>query len=357
MGTVISCSTAYGDGGVGQHFAEAVEAVRASGALDGYFAYTAKPDDPLGEAVPTPGLALASRYTPLRFSPAWQNHLAGELFDRAVARRLAGRPAPDVFAGFVGKAFHSFRAARQRGTRRLELYALNTHIADVRRQHARAAADWPLERSWMNGAQARKTLAEYEAADVIHIHSEHVWRTFVEHGVPEAKLRRFHLRPLPRFEPPAAERPADAPLHAVYVGGLNVWKGTPVLMEAFRRVEDPDARLTLVGGWGTRGMRRYLEAALGRDPRVRVGPGDPLPALHAATLYVHPSYNDGHPYSLQEATACGLPAIVTDQTGGHDEVARAGGVVVPAGDVAALAEALGAARGAGRRAEMNEAVS
>lgn len=340
MRTLIACRAAYGVGGVGQHFAQAVEDLRASDSLESYVAVDIQAGDPLGQTVRVPWVRPLSRLTPVRFSPAWQNYLDGNLFDRAVARQIAERPVPDVFAGFVGMALHSFRAARRGGSQRLELYALNTHVSDVRRQHARAAADWPLERSWMNAVQERKTLAEYAEADVIYIHSDHVWRTFVEHGVPERKLRRYHLRPDPRFHPAVRNQQAAASFHVVYVGGLNIWKGTPVLVEAFRRLRDPQARLTLVGGWGTRGMRGYMEAALRSDPRVRVEPGDPLPHLGSAHVYVHPSYNDGHPYSLQEAIACGLPVIVTNQTGGYDEVAQAGGIVLPAGDVAALTRAL-----------------
>jgi glycosyltransferase involved in cell wall biosynthesis len=345
---LISCSGHYGGGGVGQHFAEAVKDARRRGQLGGYVGLGVKSGDPLGTTISIPWLASASRYTPLRFSPGWQNYLSADTFDRTVARWLERNPrrVPDTFSGFVGMSLHSFHAARRLGVRKLELYALNTHVHDVRRQHARAYADWPLERSWMNGAQVRKTLAEYEEADVIHIHSEHVWRTFVEHGVTERKLRRFELHPRPRFRPPAHPRKQESGVfEVVYVGGLSIWKGTPVLVEAFQRWDEPDARLTLVGGWGTRGMKRYMRGALQRDPRIRVAPGDPLPHLQNAHLYVHPSYNDGYPYSLQEALACGLPVIVTDQTGGYSEILKKGsGVVIGTGNMDALAEALAVAK-------------
>ena len=340
MSRTISCSAPYGIGGVGQHLAHVVEEAREAGALDRYFATDTSPDDEAGRRVRVRALR-GLRYTPFRFSPGWTNYLEGDLFDRAVASRLTSRPRE--FVGFVGKALHSFRRARALGCERLELVALNTHVRHVQRQHAKARADWPLQRSWMNEAQARKTLAEYEMADTLHVHSDLTWQTFVENGVPERKLQRTFLKAAPRFRPPEALCESDGLVRIVYVGSLSIWKGTPVLVEAFRQLRNPDARLVLVGGWGSRGMRRYMEDALRSDPRISVRPGDPLPHLKSADLYVHPSYDDGFGLAAAEAVACGVPIIVTDQTGAKELLDESEtGYIVPAGDVEALAARLSA---------------
>ncbi|MDX1546901.1 MAG: hypothetical protein R3247_07935, partial [Rhodothermales bacterium] len=106
----IACNAPYGRGGLGQHLRQVVEDARAKGLLRTYYAHTAKPGDAAGTVIdPAPYRRLA-RYTPLRFRAGWRNYLIGDLFDRAVARRL-GEPLP-VFVGFGGKALHSFRRAR-----------------------------------------------------------------------------------------------------------------------------------------------------------------------------------------------------------------------------------------------------
>jgi glycosyltransferase involved in cell wall biosynthesis len=117
--------------------------------------------------------------------------------------------------------------------------------------------------------------------------------------------------------------------------------GIGVLLEAFSRLLDPAARLTLVGGSGSRGMRRFLERWRRFDNRVRIAPGDPLPHLRDADVYVHPSYQDGFGLAPMEALACGVPVIVTEDTGMKEHI-RPGenGFIVPTGDWPALLQRL-----------------
>src|SRR5205807_5868574 len=110
------------------------------------------------------------------------------------------------------------------------------------------------------------------------------------------------------------------------------------------RLAHADLRLVLLGGWATRGMRRFIERARARDSRIEVCLSDPLARMRDAHLYVHPSYDDGFGYAPAEALAAGVPAIVSDSTGMKELVVEAGnGVVVPTGDPGALATAIDAA--------------
>jgi glycosyltransferase involved in cell wall biosynthesis len=334
----ISCGTGYGGGGLGQHLAQVVEEARAAGRLSAYYAGAIAPGDAAGRVIPRSPLLGLAGYTPLRFSWARTLHLGAELFDRAVARSLRG--PIDTFVGFGGLSLHSFRRARELGARRLELHAANSHVGNVMRQHARALADYPFDSPWIGRGQVAKTLKEYELADLIWVASEYTRQSFLDAGFPQSKLARFHLQTAARFVPPQT-RPDDGIFRVVYVGGLTVGKGVPLLVRAFSRLKNESAKLTLVGGVSSRGMKRFLKEAMARDPRIVLAPGDPLPHLWQADVYVHPTYEDGWAYAPAEALACGVPVIVTHDTGMKELVHEGeNGYVVPTGDEDAIHEGL-----------------
>lgn len=130
----------------------------------------------------------------------------------------------------------------------------------------------------------------------------------------------------------------------VYVGGLAVAKGVPLLIDAVRRLPHRDLRLVLVGGWKSRGMRGFVERARAADPRIVVVAGDPLAHLQRARLCAHPSYTDGFAYGAAEALACGVPVLASEDTG-MKELIEPGrtGMVLPTGDLEALSEAIDSA--------------
>jgi len=333
---VISCSAAYGSGGLGAALAQVVEEAREDGELLRYYAGHVRPGDDAGRVVRSAAAPLLCRYTPVRFSPGRRASLSAELFDHAVAHVL--EPA-DALVAFAGHALTTFRRARELGYERLELVSPTCHVDHVAARHAAAVRLHPIERPWLDEAQRRRCVREYELADEIHVVSDYVYESFVDQGVPAERLRLLRHEPSPRFA--SAEREPDGAFSVVYVGALTVAKGLPVLLDAFDLLVDPRASLTLVGGWSTRGMRRFIEARIHRDSRIHVAPGDPLPHLRRADAYVHASWQDGFGLAVTEAMACGVPVIVTEDTGAKERV-REGvdGWIVPTGDAAAIAERL-----------------
>ena len=331
----ISCSAGYGSGGLGQHLTQLVEEARGDGTLGGYFSGAPQADDERGIRVETTSSGWVFQYTPVRFSPAWKNFLGGDLLDRAVAARLT---PGETFHGFNGQALHSFRRAQALGYRQLVLESATTHVDHVMRQQRKAHQLFGWEAGWMNETQRRKTLREYALADTIYVASQLSYDTFREAGVPDSKLRRRTLTVDPRFVPPA-QPVGDGKFRIVYVGSVSVMKGIPLLREAFSRLTSPDAELTLVGGWGTRTMKHYLRDWQRLDPRVHIAPGDPLPHLQRADVCVHPSFTDGFGLAPAEALACGVPVIVTEDTGMKDLVQEGvNGYIVPTGDWEAILE-------------------
>ena len=314
-----------------------VEEIRAEHGLDHYFASAPKPNDPSGQGVPLHHLRWLFRATPLRWLHGWRSFLAADLFDRAVAPRLT---ASRIFVGFAGSARHSFRRVRQLGFQQLVLESPTSHVGHVQRQHRLAAEAYPIEESWLNPALVRKTLGEYAEADVIRVTSDYALRSFLDAGVPSHKVQRWMLSSAPRFAPPPYGR-HNRGFHVVYVGRLQVTKGVPVLLEAFTRLSDANAALTLVGGFATSAMERYTQRMVATDRRIRISPGDPLPHLHRADVLVHPSFEDGLGLAPLEALATGVPVIVTADTGMKELISEGqNGFIVPTGDVGALLDGL-----------------
>jgi glycosyltransferase involved in cell wall biosynthesis len=127
---------------------------------------------------------------------------------------------------------------------------------------------------------------------------------------------------------------------------LRPGKGIETLVDALPDVlaRHPEASVA-VAGWGP--DREQLEERA-RDRGVAgslhlLGPTDgPMPLLAGADLFVSASWAESFPYNVLEAMAAGLPVVATD-VGGTAEAVEHGatGLVVPARDPRALAQAIG----------------
>ncbi len=124
-------------------------------------------------------------------------------------------------------------------------------------------------------------------------------------------------------------------------------KGFDLLVSAFARVADsfPEWKLVIVGdGYLRASLIAQVEAA-GLVDRVAM-PGlvpSPEPALAAADVFVLPSRFEGFPTVLGEAMACGVAVVAFNCFSGPAKFIRheTDGLLVPPGDVTALADALG----------------
>jgi glycosyltransferase involved in cell wall biosynthesis len=338
---VLSCDAPYNSGGLGKLFAQAIEAARKKGQLGCYYTVRKKPNDEQGHEISLEHFRRLFSMPPLRYSLRWREFLSADLFDRGVARVLI--PA-EAFEGFSGRAQHSFARAKELNYKYIGLECPNSHVTHVRHQHQKAISAAPIEQSWLNHRQYTKSLREYEMADLIYVISEYARQTFLENGLPASKLRRRVITVEPRFAPPI-KRFRSGSFCVVYVGRLHVTKGLAVLVEAFGRLDDRDAELVLVGGYGTNGMERYLQHKLTFDRRIKISSGDPLHYLHRADVLVHPSFEDGLGLAPLEALACGVPVIVTENTGMKEYVLDGrNGYIIPTGDTDAILERLNAIR-------------
>lgn len=335
--TVLSCDAPYNSGGAGKHFTQVVEAARRKSELTCYYTICKKSNDPRGHEISLEHFRYFFNIPPLRYSLGWREFLAADLFDRSVAKVLI---SAEAFLGFSGRGQHSFVRARELKYQYVGLECPTSHVAHVIYQHQKAIAAAPIEQSWLNCMYYRKCLREYEMADVIYVNSEYARRTFLEKGVAASKLRRRIINVDPRFSPPIQRFTSEC-FRVVYVGRLHVTKGLAVLLDAFARLPDREAELVLVGGYGTNGMERYLRQRLASDRRIKIRPGDPIFYLHRADVLVHASFEDGLGLAPLEALACGVPVVVTEDTGMKEYVVHGqNGYIIPTGDADALVERL-----------------
>jgi glycosyltransferase involved in cell wall biosynthesis len=164
----------------------------------------------------------------------------------------------------------------------------------------------------------------------------------VPSGVPTAELR---ARAPGRAE---ARRALGLPADAFVVGALGRLvpvKGFDVLVAALPAVAAavPSARVLLVGDGPERAALQAQAAACGVGRRLHLtgATAEIARALAACDVLAAPSRNEGMGRALVEAMALGVP-VVAAAVGGIPAVVGdgEGGRLVPAGDAAALAEAL-----------------
>ena len=136
------------------------------------------------------------------------------------------------------------------------------------------------------------------------------------------------------------ERSPSGPFTVLSVGTHDLRKGTPYLLEAWRRAAIPDAELHLVGP--LRLAKPFVDRYAGMFHHAAHVAKSELGARYAAAdLLAFPTLGDGFGLVIQEAMCCGTP-VVTTPCGGGPECITDGmdGWIVPPRDVDALVERL-----------------
>lgn len=140
------------------------------------------------------------------------------------------------------------------------------------------------------------------------------------------------------------------------VGGVEPRKGSLELLEALARLRellDPPPLLAVVGAHAFQDHAEYRDRFFGRARALRVEIGRDIAMLgtvpdddlvdwyQAADAFVFPSVKEGWGLAVLEALAAGLPVITSDIPVFREYLTEDEGVLVEAGNVDALAEAMG----------------
>ncbi|HET9948212.1 MAG TPA: glycosyltransferase family 4 protein [Longimicrobiales bacterium] len=146
---------------------------------------------------------------------------------------------------------------------------------------------------------------------------------------------------------PAPERAAPRPT-VLFLGRLKRYKRVDLVVEAVARLaaEGLDVELRIGGEGDQRGPLLAQARRLGIEERVRLlgflDEAAKREELRRAWVHVLTSSKEGWGISNLEAAACAVPSVASDAPGLRESVQDGRtGILVPHGDVAALAAALG----------------
>lgn len=120
-----------------------------------------------------------------------------------------------------------------------------------------------------------------------------------------------------------------SPIRFIYVGGVKELKGIGYLLEAFSEIPESQAALTVVGQYNadSDALKPYLDRVNFTGPLLHAEVAD---HLQNADVFIFPSLGEGLSLAALEAAACGLPLIISENSGVNDLVTDGQeGFVVP----------------------------
>lgn len=241
---------------------------------------------------------------------------ATESLDRYAASNLKD---PTILIALSGMGLHAGRKTQALG---------GIHVCDRGSSHIRIQDELMYEEYQRYGVQwpgiDRRFIAkeeeEYEQANWISVPSQFCYDSFVQQGLPAAKLLKIpYGSRLERFYPDPDATRSHEDFRILFVGAAGPRKGFMDLISAFERLQHPGKQLLLIGS-----LAAEAQAVLARaDPsRITVLGSVPNAQLRQhysqASVFVLPSIEEGLAMVTGEAMACGCPVIASTNTGASE---------------------------------------
>ncbi len=251
-----------------------------------------------------------------------------DLFDRGVIRHWA---ECDIFHVMLhGAARRGIRHARKLGSLVIgEPVNAHPEFAQdlLRQEHERLGLSMESVSSLNRGQ--RRIIEESQASDILLTPTRFVADSFIAKGIPADRVAVLPWSTdLARFAP--RERSGDSRFRVVCVAQISPRKGHIDLLDAWERLNLPDAELVFIGAMTPEiapilAKRRHLFTHRGTIPHHEL-----MNELQQADVAVLASVEEGCSYAPLEAMASGLPVVVTTNTGSNELVVEGEtGFVVP----------------------------
>lgn len=266
-------------------------------------------------------------------------------FDALVARRYVAKA--QAVQSFEYTALATFVRAKKEGVARvLHLPSLdNAQFGEIERREKQewkelcSPHDAYFERKFPERQERR--LREIELADVIIANSSLTARSHIAAGADPAKTFVVGLgAPSTIAEVTLDPDRQRKPLRIISAGKFSLGKGAHYLVKAWQSLNAGPSAVLDVYGHLDLPQRALSTGADGIIFHGSVQQSALFDAYLAADILVFPTLSDGFGMVVAEAMAHGLPVITTDQAGAADLVTPDSGIIVPAADPDALADAL-----------------
>jgi glycosyltransferase involved in cell wall biosynthesis len=239
------------------------------------------------------------------------------LYDRWVQSLL--KPGDHILSSY-GHTNGCFRWVRRYGGMTF-LDAGNSHPSHFWKIMAEEHQRWGCKYPPVSPAHFRRSLEMLKEVDWVLAPSRFVEDSFLQNGFSAKQIMRLPYATDLKIFKPAKKRPSHRPFTVINTGGLSLRKGTPYLLEALRilKRQVPGLRILL-----TRQISDSIRPILGQYGDLPIEWSKTLPPsqlaerLQSADLFILPSLEEGMARTALEAMACGLPVILTPNTGASD---------------------------------------
>src|SRR6185437_9085288 len=259
------------------------------------------------------------------------------IHDKWVANQLK-KVNPSVVIGYEECCLHTFKKAKELGITTL-LDLAQIHYKEIER----ISNTFPFFKKTFANTSLRNKINflkenELQKADYIICLSSFAEKSLLDNGFNKDKIFLANLGSDTSKFYSKKEYNNDETLKLIYVGTLFRRKGIDTLLEAIKQL-NKNIHLYLIGPGGD--SENELQNYQQYFTRVNFAHHEELNNyFNKSDVFVLPSYLDSWGMVVIEAMTCGLPVIVTENTGSKDAVDKESGIIIPAGDIEALKKAI-----------------
>ncbi|NVM05027.1 MAG: glycosyltransferase family 4 protein [Candidatus Helarchaeota archaeon] len=259
--------------------------------------------------------------------------LSDNSFDLLASRHIKDC---DVFHGWNSKCLFSLYKARKHRAKTVVERA-SSHILTQNKLLSGEYENFGLKNKPIDRYTILKCKKEYETTDFITVPSKFAYNSFLEYGFDEKKLWLIPFGVDTEIFKPSEK--SNNIFRILFVGQISLRKGVQHLLKAFSEMNLKNAELILRGSIkpDIRDILDYYKKKIDFRIIKFAKQNELVKLFNSSSVFVLPSIEEGSALVTYEAMACGLPLIVTENSGA---VAINGkhGFTIPIRDSSAIKE-------------------
>ena len=271
-----------------------------------------------------------------RFSKNFSYNLVSDvLFDKLARFKI--KKDIDFFIGFNNYVLEQIKKLRKSNT---------VIILDQRTAHGNVERQVGIEESGkipinLSNKMMRRKEKEIDLADYILVPSDFVFQSMIENGISREKLILLPYGYDPNLFYITKNKDYDDKLKLIFVGLIGHRKGCEYLLKAIKKIKQTNMNisLTMVGSVEKEFKDIFEEYREYIEYRGYVSNEELIELYNESDIFILPSLCEGSALVTYEAAACGLPLIVTHNTGSIIENEKEG-IIIKERDVDAIEQAI-----------------